>query len=235
MRLWISRSVARSSRAHRSESLCAAAAFDDHGVANAAVDDRRESRAQQQRRTGNQQNMVHEKLITADLGNVIALKAKPGITIWNRLEGRPRADKFERALRAEVRDALWMITRQWQIGEFQGDDAGSPIFAKVRLESTSLRKYQSANGPVEEFNDAIPLEARVEQMPVPFVLADQEISLDIRLLVGRHWLKLISPRVSAAAVPNSSRSIRFMSRIPRKLSMRPLCACRGLVQLCGRG
>jgi hypothetical protein len=151
--------------------------------------------------------MVPEKLITADLGDVIARRAMPGITIWNRLEGRPRADKFERALRAEVRDALWMLTRQWQTGEFQGDDAGSPIFAKVRLETTTLRKYQAANGPVEEFNDAIPLEARVEQMPVPFVLANVEISLDIRLLVGRHWVKLIQP-VSAAAVP------QFVTKYP---------------------
>ena len=30
---------------------------------------------------------------------------------------------------AEVRDALWMLTRQWQMGEFEGDDAGSPIEA----------------------------------------------------------------------------------------------------------
>ena len=30
----------------------------------------------------------------------------------------------DRALRAEVRDPLWMLTRQWQMGEFQGDDAG---------------------------------------------------------------------------------------------------------------
>ena len=144
--------------------------------------------------------MISEKLITPNLKEVIARKAVAGITIWNRLEGRPRADKFDRALRAEVRDALWMITRQWQMGEFRGDDAGSPIFAKVRLETSQLRKYQSANGPAEEFNDAIPLEARVEQMPVPFVLAQQEMSLDIRLLTGRHWLKLLAP-LSAAAVP----------------------------------
>ena len=32
---------------------------------------------------------------------------------------------FDRALRVEVRDALWMLTRQWQTGEFQGEDAGS--------------------------------------------------------------------------------------------------------------
>ena len=46
---------------------------------------------------------------------------------WNRLEGRPRTTDFERSLRAEVRDPLWFLTRQWQFGEFQGEDAASPI------------------------------------------------------------------------------------------------------------
>jgi hypothetical protein len=146
--------------------------------------------------------------ITEDLASVIRTKSRPAITIWNRLEGRPRADKFERALRAEVRDPLWMLTRQWQVGEFRGDDAGSPIFAKVHLETTRLRKYQPANGPVEDFNDGIPLEPQVEKMPIAFIQkqtlngvpSDLEISLDIRLLMGRQWLKMIAP-VSAAAVP----------------------------------
>jgi hypothetical protein len=147
------------------------------------------------------------KFITENLSSVIRTKSKPGITIWNRLEGRPRADNFERALRAEVRDPLWMLCRQWQMGEFRGDDAGSPIFAKVHLETTRLRKYQSANGPVEEFPDSIPLEAQVERLPVSFaqkqtingVASDLETSLDIRLVMGRQWLKMIAP-VSAAAV-----------------------------------
>ena len=39
---------------------------------------------------------------------------EPAITAYNRLEARPRAHDFTRSLRAEVRDALWMITRQWQ-------------------------------------------------------------------------------------------------------------------------
>ena len=51
----------------------------------------------------------------------------PTITHWNRLEGRPRTEDFDRALRAEVRDALWMLSKQWQMGEFKGDDAGSTI------------------------------------------------------------------------------------------------------------
>jgi hypothetical protein len=143
--------------------------------------------------------MMSEKLIARNIAAVVASQTLPGITIWNRLEGRPRAEKFDRALRAEVRDALWMLTRQWQMGEFRGDDAGSPIFAKVRVETTRLRKYQAANGDVEKFDDAIPLEARVEQMPVPLVLANHEVSLDIRLLAGRHWLKLVTPLAPTAA------------------------------------
>jgi hypothetical protein len=138
------------------------------------------------------------KFITANLREIIAKKSRPGVTVWNRLEGRPRADKFDRALRAEVRDPLWMLTRQWQLGEFRGDDAGSPIFTKVRLETTKLRKYQAAGGPVEEFDDTIPLEARVEQMPIRFAQGAQEMSLDLRLLMGRHWLKLVRGLAPAA-------------------------------------
>ncbi len=153
--------------------------------------------------------------ITTNLPSVIRTRSKPGITLWNRLEGRPRADKFQRALRAEIRDPLWMLCRQWQVGEFQGDDAGSPIFTKAHMETTRLRKFKPANGPVEGFNDAIPLEPQVEKMPVPFVQkqvlndvpSTLEISLDIRLLMGRQWLKMIST-ISPPAVP------QFISAYP---------------------
>jgi hypothetical protein len=84
-----------------------------------------------------------------------------------------------------------MLTRQWQTGEFRGDDAGSPILAKVHIETASLRKYRPSDGNVEPVDDAIPLEAHVERMPIPFAQGTHEISLDIRLLMGRQWLKLI--------------------------------------------
>ena len=127
--------------------------------------------------------MITENLITTNLSEAISTRRLSGVTIWNRLEGRPRAEKFDRALRAEVHDALWMLTRQWQMGEFRGDDAGSPILTKVKLETTRLRKYQPDDGPVEEFNDAIPLESQVEQMPLPLLLAKQEMSRRLRCLI----------------------------------------------------
>jgi hypothetical protein len=129
--------------------------------------------------------------ITPNLASVLTSKSVAGVTLWNRLEGQPRTEKFDRALRAEVRDALWMLARQWQLGEFQGDDAGSPIVAKLRVETTRIRKFRSVQGGVEPFDDGIPLEAHVEQMAIPFALAGHEVALDIRLLMGRYWLKLV--------------------------------------------
>lgn len=115
---------------------------------------------------------------------------RPTATHWNRLEGRPRAEDFDRALRAEVRDALWMLSKQWQLGEFQGDDAGSAILAKVHWQATQLTKYQ-AGGQSQAFERDLPLEVKVEHQPIAFELAGQAMSLDIRLLMGRHWLKLV--------------------------------------------
>jgi len=163
--------------------------------------------------------------ITPNLAAVIARKSRPAITIWNRLEGRPRVETFDRALRAEIRDPLWMLTRQWQLGEFQGDDAGSPIDVKVHLETTKLQKYQAVEGPVEPFDDQIPLEAHVERMAIPFVQGGHEIGLDVRLLLGRHWLKLIRS-VSAAQVVAEQFIAQYPIHLPdpTDLADAPTCA-----------
>src|SRR5262245_10685861 len=134
------------------------------------------------------------KFITAEnLSAVFAGTATiPTITLWNRLEGRPRTHDFERALRAEIRDPLWLLTKQWQMGEFQGDDAGSPVFAKMHIETTRLTKYRAAGNPAEAFDDDVPLEAKVERRTIPFEAAGRAVSLDLRVAMGRRWLKLIA-------------------------------------------
>ena len=132
------------------------------------------------------------KWVTTNLRSVIAERSRPGVTLWNRLEGRPRAEDFNRALKAEVRDALWMLTKQWQMGEFRGDDAGSPIFTKVHVETTRLRAVRADGHPSEPFDDSVPLESRVEARPLPFIVGERDFSLDLRLLMGRQWLKLMS-------------------------------------------
>jgi len=137
-----------------------------------------------------------DKLVIQDINDALDARAFPTTTLWNRLEGRPRTADGARALKAETRDALWMLTRQWQLGEFRGDDAGSPALARIHTSSSRFDKYSPNDRSVEKFNDDVPLEARVESRQIDFASdsasGDLILSLDIRLLMGRQWLKLIS-------------------------------------------
>ena len=39
------------------------------------------------------------------------------VTVWTRLEPHPRDGSMQRSLQAQVRDPLWLLARQWQLGE----------------------------------------------------------------------------------------------------------------------
>src|SRR5262245_7415015 len=124
----------------------------------------------------------------ANIQEALNRRMFPSVTIWNRLEARPRIANFDRALRAEIADALWMLTKQWQMGEFRGSDAGSPVFAKLQVDTTRLTKYQPAGNAAELFEYEIPLEAKVERRPLPLIQGGKPVALDLRLLMGRQWL-----------------------------------------------
>lgn len=126
-----------------------------------------------------------------DLPAVLAGRLLPSVTVYNRLEGRPRTQAFDAALRAEVRDPLWMLARQWQVGEFQGDDAGSPITVQLHLQRTGLTGLGAREGPIEPFSEGLPLEARVERRPVVLRLGGTPLALDLRLAMGRRWHKML--------------------------------------------
>lgn len=130
-------------------------------------------------------------LATEKLMEALKKRNVPSIVVWNRLEGRPRTDNFDRSMKAEIRDALWMLTRQWQMGEFEADDAGAPIDAKVHYFSSLLNKYQANASSVQIFDDGVPLETKVEQQRIPFKFQTGPISLDLRLQMGRQWLQMI--------------------------------------------
>jgi len=131
-----------------------------------------------------------DQLQIRDMEATLLERAFPSITVYNRLEGRPRSRDLERALRAEVRDALWALTRQWQVGEFEGTDAGSPFLAKVLTSHRSLTRYRPREGAAGAIDDHLPLEAQVEQRPLPLAFGGRAVALDLRLLMGRQWLKL---------------------------------------------
>ena len=85
------------------------------------------------------------------------------ITYWNRLEPRPRSTEIERSLAAEIRDPLWMLARQWQVGEFQGEDSGSPKFVQVIAGSVPISHVRFNEGEsLRELSDDMPIERVVE-------------------------------------------------------------------------
>src|SRR5689334_25250577 len=96
--------------------------------------------------------------VVVNISEALLTRAHPAITRWNRLEGRPRTHHFDRALGAEIRDPLWMLTKQWQLGEFRGDDAGSPVQARICISATRFDQYQAEEGAVEKLTLDMPLE-----------------------------------------------------------------------------
>lgn len=90
------------------------------------------------------------------------------ITTWTRLEPQPREGSMQRSLQAQVRDPLWFLARQWQVGEFLGDDAGSPVQATLDVEQRSITTYRP--GPDDSKTTAIdaklPIETHVEREAV---------------------------------------------------------------------
>ena len=52
----------------------------------------------------------------------------------------PRRRHADARVNARIFDPLWMLTRQWQVGEFQAEDAGTPVMARVRAENALLSR-----------------------------------------------------------------------------------------------
>ena len=90
---------------------------------------------------------------------------RPSITYWQRVEPSPRSDSLAPGLAAAVRDPLWFLTRQWQLGEFQGEDAASPAWTTLTLRSSTLDSWTSGPGDPRPLDGGAPLEAVVEAEP----------------------------------------------------------------------
>jgi hypothetical protein len=111
------------------------------------------------------------------------------ITYWSRLEPRPRGRSLRRSLAAEIRDPLWMLTRQWQLGEFQGEDAGSPHAVVVETETFGLTEWHagSSSGTIQ---GNAPLE--------PQVLAEPYVpDLAMRVELGQMFLQFLGDDVDS--------------------------------------
>src|SRR5262245_41052428 len=120
------------------------------------------------------------------------------ITSWNRLEPRCRDAQMSTSTSARVFDPLWFIARQWQIGEFQAEDAGSPVMARVRATNAPLSRCHLGTLPPNTRTQApaydprsAPLETLVERRRMRAVDASEPRMLANAVEAGLHFLRML--------------------------------------------
>jgi hypothetical protein len=123
---------------------------------------------------------------------------KASITGVTRLETHPAAVNLKIGLQAALADPLWMLSRQWQFNEFQGEDAGTPLNLAFSVEGTSVDFFRSghdAETPWEPLaQGGAPLEARVEAEAV------WKTHARLRGEAGLHALRLLPSAAARAAL-----------------------------------
>ena len=98
------------------------------------------------------------------------------------------------SLEAKVYDPLWLLARQWQLGEFAGEDNGSPVIAQSRGETARLNRFRpgsTGSGPMAYDPRSLPLETMVERERVHPGTNEEAIKLMFAVRSGQHFLRLL--------------------------------------------
>ena len=133
----------------------------------------------------------------------------PTITAYNRLEPVPRSKDPENSLKADVRDALWMLTRQWQYGEFRGEDAGSAVTAQILGEHTAMDRIQLGDADPAAYDPGKPLEATVEAEE----LTD---NLFFAVQIARYFIRLLQMKSL-----DTTYTAKFIAQYPLNFAIDP--------------
>lgn len=121
----------------------------------------------------------------------------PSFTTFVRLEPRPRAPSLVGTLAARVRDPAWMLSRQWQCGEFTGEDAGGPAFARIETTVCNVRGWRRGPGQPLKTLDGLPLEPAATGEPF---LPD----LSVRAELGQVMIDLQRSRLKTARIAEAT-------------------------------
>jgi hypothetical protein len=122
---------------------------------------------------------------------------------WTRLEPQSVSGDPRPGLEARVHDPAWLLARQWQLGEFQGEDAGSPVSVQVRWASTRVDGWRPHGAPADDLRPLGPgdlLEPLVESEPVA------EPGLRRRFEAGAQFLSMLEDAGVPAAVRDAVRA-----------------------------
>ena len=121
---------------------------------------------------------------------------EPSITGITRLETQPTAISLQAGLSAPLADPLWLLSRQWQFNEFQGEDAGTPLRVRFAVQGVKVDAFRAGADPAATWQPIgdhdVPIETRVEAEPAWSTHAR------LRGEAGQHALRMATPAVRAA-------------------------------------
>jgi len=125
------------------------------------------------------------------------------------------------SLQAKIYDPLWLLARQWQMGEFEGEDNGSPIVARWRSEAAKLSRYFSgaikpntiAKAP--RYDPSMPLETLVEREGIRPPKDEKDKLEKLRLVAeaGLQFLRMLDRMREAETISRDYRDA-FIGRYP---------------------
>ena len=122
------------------------------------------------------------------------------ITTFSRLEPEPLRPDVTSGATAPVQDPLWLLARQWQVGEFAAQDGGTPVLARWRGVAALPTRFVPGRIPpntqlqAPRFDPmAAPLETLIERVgaPMPSGAAAAE-GLRLGVDTGRLFLRLLA-------------------------------------------
>lgn len=143
------------------------------------------------------------------------------VVTWNRIEPIIDAETVDAGLVAPLADPLWLLGRQWQIGELTAEDAATPIGATIATTAYPLDRI-TIGSETHALDAKLPLEALVE--PEPPAPPD----LRMRLAAGRDLIAALATKPSAisalAAFRPAAQTDRTAAALVRALGTRAVDA-----------
>jgi hypothetical protein len=122
---------------------------------------------------------------------------------WQRLEsGTIDPDLYE-GQEARIADPAWLLGRQWQVGEFKGEDAASPVIVEATIDHAPITRLRpgapKAGAPVVQRGAlGLPLETAVEREAVRSGPAAVRLAADAGLQL---WRFLDTAKAPAGLAP----------------------------------
>jgi hypothetical protein len=118
---------------------------------------------------------------------------------WLRLEPLHRSSEVASGLAARFHDPAWALTRQWQLGEFAGQDAGSPVLVALEGRSTLVSHWRPALGDDQPWVPYRPGDGPLDML----VEAEQAPPADepLRVEGGAQFVRLLAEAGLSAKLP----------------------------------